>query len=91
MGFIRTDYKIDSIGVVLPNAYAQIKYISIDLDGMANVVFVIQKDRDSIATKEPIDTISYRCKIDKDLPVYEQIYIKAKKEIFSDWENNIVE
>lgn len=90
MGFIRTNYEIKDLGITIPEAYAQISRLSVDIDGEANVVFVIQKDRESITTKENLDRIIYRCKIDKDLPVYKQIYENAKVDIFSEWEDDII-
>jgi hypothetical protein len=91
MGFIKTDYEIDNMGITLPKAYAQITRLSVNIDGSATAIFAIQKDRESIVEKEHIDTISFRCNIDKDLPVYKQVYEKAKEEIFTTWENDIVE
>lgn len=91
MGFIRKDYEVKNIGVVLPEAYAQITRISVDVDGRANVMFSIQKNRENIKTKENIDSVFYSCKIDKDLPIYRQAYEKAKEDIFTEWEDDIVE
>ena len=91
MGFIKTNHEIEDMGIVLPKAYAQIDHISVNINGDASVLFVIQQSREDISVKEHIDTISYRCTIDKDLPVYKQIYEKAKEEIFIDWEDDIVE
>lgn len=91
MGLIKkNNYTIEDLGIVLEQAYAQIRNVTIDIDGNASVIFVIQQDRESIATKQPIDVISWRCNVDKSLPIFEQIYIKAKEEIFNGWEDNIV-
>ena len=91
MGFIRTNYEIEDMGITLPEAYAQITHVSINIDGNANVMFAIQQNRENIAKKENIDNITYRCEIDKNLPIYKQIYEKAKVDIFADWEDDIVE
>ena len=91
MGFIRKNYEIENSGISLDTAYAQIRNISIDIDGMAVAMFSIQKDRDSILSKRSLDTVSFRCKIDKEFPVYRQIYEKAKEKFFADWEDDIVE
>jgi hypothetical protein len=91
MGFIKTNYKVEDIGITLPNAYAQIIRLSADKEGRVSSIFAIQQTREDIANKENIDTISYRCEIDKDLPIYRQVYEKAKIDIFTDWEDDIVE
>ena len=91
MGFIKTNHEVENMGIVLPEAYAQISYISVDINGGANVIFAVQQSREDVSVKDHIDTISYRCTIDKDLPVYKQIYEKAKADIFQDWEDDIVE
>lgn len=91
MGFIKTNYEIEESGIMLDSAYAQINHLSVDIDGTASAMFVIQKDRDSILTKKSLDTIAYRCEINKELPIFKQVYEKAKEEIFTDWEDDIVE
>ena len=91
MGFIKTNHEIEKIGITMPTAYAQITHLSVDINGNTNVVFSIQQNREDILSKKHIDSIVYRCKIDKNLPLYKQVYEKAKGEIFSDWEDDIVE
>ena len=34
---------------------------------------------------------SFSCNIDKTAPIYEQLYLKAKEEYFSNWQDDIVE
>ena len=84
MGFIKQDYVVDDFGITLPQAYAQIVSILTDKNGRANAMFAIQQTRADISKKENIDTIPFRCVIDKDLPTYKQVYEKAKAEIFTD-------
>ena len=91
MGFIKQNYVVDDLGITLPQAYAQIVRIMTDKNGRANAMFAIQQTREDISVKENIDTISFRCVIDKDLPTYRQFHEKAKAEIFTDWEDAIVE
>ena len=91
MGFIKTNHEIEDMGIVLDTAYAQITHLSIDVDGKANAMFSVQKDRESIIGKNHIDMVPYRCDIDKDLPVHKQVYEKAKMDVFADWEDDIVE
>lgn len=91
MGLKKYDYMVKNLGVVVPAAYAQITDISIDDKGNANAIFEIQRNRESIANFDPYDIISYFCTVNKSFPVYEQVYQKAKKDIFSDWEDDIIE
>lgn len=91
MGFIKQNYVVDDLGITLPQAYAQIISILTDKNGRANAMFAIQQTRADISKKGNIDTIPFRCVIDKDLPTYKQVYEKAKVEIFTDWEDDIVE
>ena len=91
MGFKKNNYKNEAIGITLPTAYAQITNINIQANNVAFVNFTIQQDRNAISTKEPFEIVYFNCDIDKSLPIYEQIYLKAKENIFVDWEDDIVE
>ena len=91
MGFIKTNYDIEKLGITLPEAYAQINRVSVNIDGSVSAIFSIQQKREDINNKRDIDTVHYRCKIDKDLPLHKQVYEKAKADIFSEWEDDIVE
>ena len=91
MGFIKKNYEVKNLGITLPQAYAQVVRIMTDKNGKANAMFAIQQTREDISVKENIDTIPFRCVIDKDLPTYKQVYEKAKAEMFTDWEDDIVE
>ena len=65
MGFIKQNYVVDDLGITLPQAYAQIVRIMTDKNGRANAMFAIQQTREDISVKENIDTISFRCVIDR--------------------------
>lgn len=91
MGLKTYNYKNEAVGITLPTAYAQITDIFIEADGTASTNFTIQQNRESVTTKEPFDIIGYNCEIDKKLPIFEQVYLKAKEELFVDWEDDIVE
>ena len=90
MGFKRENYEIKGTGITIPEAYAQIQYLAIDFDGSANAMFAIQQSREKVATNDALETKPFSCKIDKDKPVYEQVYRAAKKDVFKDWEDDIV-
>jgi hypothetical protein len=74
----------------LPTAYAQITHISLNAEGIANAIFVVQQNRDMISTSQPVETKHIRCLIDKEQPIYAQVYIQAKTELFEGWEDDIV-
>ena len=54
-------------------------------------MFEIQKDRESIGKNRHLEMRPFTCNIDKDLPIHEQVYVAAKEELFSDWEDDIIE
>lgn len=91
MGLIKKgNYDIEGLGITIPQAYARLISVSLDCNGNANAVFNIHQNREDTVEKSPLDKVYINTKIDKDLPVYEQIYIAAKEEIFADWEDDIV-
>ena len=91
MGLKATNYTAKNYGITLENAYAQITSASVGLNGKAHCMFEIQTDREAIGVNSPFDTVVFHCEVDKALPVFEQLYTKAKSEIFVDWEDDIVE
>lgn len=91
MGLKTNDYNVIDINLTLPTAYAQITNLSVDLKGMASAIFSIQQNRDMISENEAIETKHIRCLINKEQPIHGQIYTEAKKSIFKDWEDDIIE
>jgi hypothetical protein len=90
MGFKKKDYELTNLGLKLSEAYAQISDINCDLEGNCNALFKIQSTRDNMS-KEALENVFVSCKINKTLPIYEQVYNQAKLENFIDWEDDIVE
>ena len=91
MGLKTKNYQIKDFGIVVPDAYARLTNININVDGNAFGIFEIHQTREALAENNPLERIYVNYEIDKDLPIYNQIYIKAKKELFSGWEDDIVE
>lgn len=91
MGFIRKDYEIKDLGIIIPTAYAKISNVHIDSQGNAYASFEIQQSRNDIAIKNSLENIYLFKLIDKTQPIYAQLYIAAKEEFFADWEDDIVE
>lgn len=90
MGLKKQNYEVKELGLVMPEAYAQINDINCDLEGNCNASFKIQSTRNNM-DKNALETIFVSCKIDKTLPIYEQMYNQAKAEYFVDWEDDIIE
>ena len=91
MGLKTKNYQIKDFGIVVPDAYARLTNININVDGNAFGIFGIHQTREALAENNPLERIYVNYEIDKNLPIYSQIYIKAKEELFSDWEDDIVE
>ena len=91
MGLKKNNYTIEEMGITIPTAYAQITNLFVDFSGEAHARFAIQQTREDIQAKQDLETKSFNCIINKDLPVHQQVYIKAKETIFTDWEDDIVE
>lgn len=91
MGFKTKNYEAKAYGITVPEAYARITKINVDVDGKADAMFEIQQNRENVGTKQSLALVPFRCEIDKEKPLHKQIYEKAKEEYFKDWEDDIVE
>lgn len=91
MGLKTTNYEIRELGLTVPTAYAQLAHVSVDLDGSASGIFIIQQARKDIGVKEALGKEFFRCKVDKTKPIHTQIYTAAKERVFTDWEDDIIE
>ena len=90
MGLKTHSYPISGFDLILPIAYAKITNITIDAEGNANAVFSIQQSREKVSSSEPLEEKTLECVINKELPIYEQIYKVSKIMMFKDWEDDIV-
>lgn len=89
MGLKTTNYQIEEKGITIDTAYAKIGSIVVR-GNKAIASLDIQQSREQTESLEPLDTVSVSCIIDKEKPLHEQMYLKAKEEIFKDWEDDIV-
>lgn len=89
MGLIKKDYEVNK--VVLPVAYAMIGKVRISKDNTAYTEFNIHTSRENNENNPPLQKLGFFCEINRNLSVYEQIYTKAKEDIFKDWEDDIVQ
>ena len=90
MGLKTTNYSVRDYGIILPQAYARVSSIFVDIDGVVTATFEIQQSREDIGLKNSFNKIYFECEIDKDQPLYKQVYEKAKDELFSDWKDDII-
>ena len=88
MGFKKMNVEIGNLGITIPEAYAQIENLSVNLDGSCFASFKIQTARDAM-DKPALDTKHMHLSIDKTLPVHKQVYENAKEKLFADWEDDI--
>lgn len=90
MGLKRDSYKSEKLNIDISPAYAMVGRISIEND-TAIAEIKIHKSREELKEYEPLETINITCSIDRNLSVYEQIYLEAKKGLFKEWQDDIKE
>lgn len=91
MGLKTNNYIIKDFDIIIPNAYARLADVSVNLSGETFGLFEIHQTREDTDNKTPIEIKTLNCIIDKDLPVHKQVYEKAKETLFINWEDDIVE
>ena len=91
MGFKTKNYETKAYGITIPEAYARITNVNVNVDGTADAMFEIQQNREDVGTKKSLSLVPFRCEIDKEQPLHKQIYEKAKEGYFKEWEDDIVE
>ena len=99
MGLKTTDYKVEKFNLVLPTAYAYVKELNMS-DGRGEAKIVIQQDRESALTLEPIEDFYLQFELDRtENPSFATVYeiLKGKKWVgsnlvgkFRDWDNDII-
>lgn len=90
MGLIKNSYKSEKLNIDISPAYAMVGKIEIEND-TAIAEMKIHKSRENLEMYEPLETINISCPIDRNVSVYEQIYIEAKKGLFKEWQDDIKE
>ena len=90
MGLIKNSYKSEKLNIDISPAYAMVGKIEIEND-TAIAEIKIHKSRENLEMYEPLETINISCYINRNLSVYEQIYIEAKKGLFKEWQDDIQE
>ncbi len=89
MGLKKDSYKIEKLNIDISPAYAMVGKIEIEND-TAIAEIKIHKTREDLEKYEALETINITCNIERNLSVYEQIYVKAKEDMFLGWEDDII-
>lgn len=89
MGLIKDNYLIENKNITISPAYCMVGEINIR-NNMAIAEMLIHKTREDLQNYEPLERVNISCEIDRNLPIYEQLYTRAKELKFSDWQDNIV-
>lgn len=90
MGLKKNNYNIEKLNITISPAYAMVGKIEIENDS-AYAEMKIHKTRADLEEYEPLETININVPINRNLSVYEQIYIEAKKNLFKGWSDDIQE
>ena len=90
MGLIKNSYKSEKLNIDISPAYAMVGKIEIEND-TAIAEMKIHISRENLEMYEPLETINITCPIDRNVSVYEQIYLEAKKGLFKEWQDDIQE
>lgn len=91
MGLKTTNYRLENFGITIPEAYARLTNISINVNGWAIGTFEIHQTREDLAISDSLEKKYIEVFINKDLPIYTQIYNASKEKVFADWEDDIIE
>lgn len=89
MGLKKDSYKIEKLNITIAPVYSMVGKIEIEND-TAIAEMKIHKTREDLEKYEALETINITCNIKRNLSVYEQIYIKAKEDMFQGWEDDII-
>lgn len=89
MGLIKNDgYNLK--GVIITPCYAKITKLFVD-NTIARTYFGISNSRENLEVNTPIDEIYYECEVNrKNDEVFKDVYTKAKQDIFTGWQDDIV-
>ena len=91
MGLIKIDGYLVK-GVKITPAYSKITRVYMENGNTANAYFGLSNTRENLENGEVLDEISFTCEVDKkEDRIFNEIYSKAKEELFADWEDDIVE
>jgi hypothetical protein len=89
MGLIKQDGYIVN-GVLITPAYAKITRLYNQNGNDTVAYFGISNTRENLEENAPLEEIAFSCEIDKKQDkIFNEVYTKAKEELFEDWEDDI--
>lgn len=78
-------------GVNVTPAYAKITRLYLENGNNATAYFGLSNSRENLENEEILDEVQFSCEINKiEDKIFNEVYTKAKAEIFSDWTDDIV-
>ena len=90
MGLIKNNGTIIK-GVNVTPVYAKITRLYLENGNNATAYFGLSNSRENLENEEILDEIQFSCEINKvEDKIFNEVYTKAKAEIFSDWIDDIV-
>ena len=90
MGLIKNNGTIIK-GVNVTPVYAKITRLYLENGNNATAYFGLSNSRANLENEEILDEIQFSCEINKvEDKIFNEVYTKAKAEIFSDWIDDIV-
>lgn len=90
MGLIKTDGYLVK-GVEIKPAYTKIIRVYLENGNNAVAYFGLSNNRENLNNGNVLEEISFSCEIDKAQDkIFNEIYTKAKIDIFNNWEDDIV-
>lgn len=91
MGLMTNNYTLTQSNLTIPFAYARITSLSIQDSNWANATLSIQQSREDTKMYRPLATYDFSAPIDKNLPIYTQLYNILKTSYCKGWQDDIVE
>ena len=89
MGLIKND-GFNVKGVQIAPAYAKINRVYLENGNNAVAYFGISNSRENLEEGNMLEEINFNCEIDKKQDkIFNEIYVKAKEELFKDWQDDI--
>ena len=78
-------------GVNVTPVYAKITRLYLENGNNATAYFGLSNSRKNLENEEILDEVQFSCEINKiEDKIFNEVYTKAKAEIFSDWTDDIV-
>ena len=78
-------------GILIKPSYAKITRLYLENGNNATAYFGLSNSRENLENEEILDEVQFSCEINKvEDKIFNEVYTKAKSEIFSGWTDDIV-